>query len=286
MAEDRSVIHAALWMFGALSSLSSLAIIVKTLSGVFDTYEMLMYRSAFSVVLMALVLTVLGRWGDIRLTYIRLHLWRNVSHFTGQNLWFFAIGSLPLAQVFALEFTTPLWVLIFSAMFLGERMTVIKAVLALIGFGGTIVAIGPIGFEVNAGLITGILCAIGFAGSIIFTKKLTAFETVLSILFFLALTQLVFSTVLTVYDGDVQIPTLREGILLSLIGCAGLAAHFCLTTALSLAPASKIAPIDFCRLPLIAVVGTVFFAEPISWYVILGGSITFFAAYVNLILKS
>lgn len=286
MAQDRSVVHAAFWMVGALVALSLMAVIVKSLSGVFDTYEMMMYRSAFSVVLMMVVLWLFGRWGDIRLTYIKLHIWRNISHFTGQNLWFFAIGALPLAQVFALEFTTPLWVLIFSALFLAERMTVLKALLALAGFGGTIVAIGPIGFEVNGGVITGILCAIGFAGSIIFTKKLTAVETVLSILFFLALTQLIFATVLTCYDGDVQVPDLPQGLLMCLIGCAGLAAHFCITTALSLAPASKVAPIDFCRLPLIAVVGVVFFAEPISWYVILGGSITFLAAYANLVLKS
>lgn len=273
-------------MIGALLSLSALALIVKGLSASYATYEMLMYRSFASVIIMSLVLTVLGRWSDIRVTYLRLHIWRNVSHFAGQNFWFFAIGALPLAQVFALEFTTPLWVIVFSILFLSESFTWAKAILALIGFGGTLISIGPIGFEVNAGLISAMLCAVGFAGSVIFTKKLTAVETVLSILFYLALTQLIFALALCAWDGDVPLPTLHEAFLLSLIGVCGLAAHFCLTTALSLAPASKVAPIDFCRLPLIAVVGAVFYHEPIAWYVIVGGSITFLAAYVNLTLKS
>lgn len=278
--------RAGVWMIGAIISFTAMAIAGREVSFEMDTFEIMMFRSLTGILIVLVVGGAFGKLTDINTRQLPLHVFRNLAHFTGQNLWFFAIGALPLAQVFALEFTTPLWVLIFSALFLAERMTVLKALLALAGFGGTIVAIGPIGFEVNGGVITGILCAIGFAGSIIFTKKLTAVETVLSILFFLALTQLIFATVLTCYDGDVQVPDLRQGLLMCLIGCAGLAAHFCITTALSLAPASKVAPIDFCRLPLIAVVGVVFFAEPISWYVILGGSITFLAAYANLVLKS
>jgi drug/metabolite transporter (DMT)-like permease len=64
-----------------------------------------------------------GTLGQVTRRHMRLHLWRNLAHFTGQNLWFYAITVSPLALVFALEFTSPLWVMVLAAMFLGERLT-------------------------------------------------------------------------------------------------------------------------------------------------------------------
>jgi drug/metabolite transporter (DMT)-like permease len=58
-------------------------------------------------------------------------------------------------------------------------------------------------------------------------------------------------------------------------------AHLCLTTALSLAPASLVVPVDFLRLPLIAVVGAWFYAEPLSLPVFLGGGIILAAIWLN-----
>ena len=69
------------------------------------------------------------------------HVVRNLFHFTGQNLWFFALTVIPLAQVFALEFTTPLWILILSPLILGERLTRKKISVGLIGFGGALLVL-------------------------------------------------------------------------------------------------------------------------------------------------
>jgi len=66
------------------------------------------------------------------------------------------------------------------------------------------------------------------------------------------------------------------------IGLSGLGAHFCLTTALSLAPASIVTPIDFLRLPLIGVVGMMLYGEPLDIWVFAGGAIIFGANWINL----
>ncbi|MBL9053876.1 MAG: EamA family transporter, partial [Tabrizicola sp.] len=58
-----------------------------------------------------------------------------------------------------------------------------------------------------------------------------------------------------------------------LIGLAGVTAHLCLTTALTLAPASQVVPVDFARLPVIAVVGAVFYAEPLDKWLFLGAGL-------------
>jgi len=74
----------------------------------------------------------------------------------------------------------------------------------------------------------------------------------------------------------------KTGFASVLIGLSGLAAHFCLTTALSLAPAAVVTPIDFARLPLIAVIGALFYAEPIDSSVIIGGALILAANWLNL----
>ncbi len=62
----------------------------------------------------------------------------------------------------------------------------------------------------------------------------------------------------------------------------GLSAHLCLTTALSLAPAQAVAPIDFLRLPLIVLVGVALYAEPLDAAILLGGAIILLANWINL----
>jgi drug/metabolite transporter (DMT)-like permease len=91
-----------------------------------------------------------------------------------------------------------------------------------------------------------------------------------------------FGTVAMLLDGQVALPTLQTLPWLALIGVAGITAHLCLTTALSLAPASMVVPVDFARLPLIAVVGAVFYAEPVETSLFLGAALIFLGIWINL----
>lgn len=274
--------QAAVWMVGSMLSLCAMGIFGRLLGGAFSTYEIMLYRSAVGIVIMTAVLQWGGRWGDIRLQYFKLHFLRNLSHFIGQNLWFFALTLIPMAQLFALEFTTPLWVLVFSVLFLNEQLTKMRVFWAILGFGGAVLSASPGGIEWNAGTITALLSAIGFAGSITATKILTRYESTRAILFFLVWLQLGFSAVMVAVDGTMQMPNTAQAFYLAMIGVLGLSAHWCLTQALRLAPATVVVPIDFIRLPLIAAVGVAFFQEPLEFTIILGGAITFFAAYANL----
>ena len=81
-------------------------------------------------------------------------------------------------------------------------------------------------------------------------------------------------------------PEVPQMPLLLLIGVAGLMAHFCLTNALSIAPATVVVPIDFVRLPLIAVIGMLVYAEALDIWVFIGGAIIFAGNYMNLWIES
>jgi drug/metabolite transporter (DMT)-like permease len=77
-------------------------------------------------------------------------------------------------------------------------------------------------------------------------------------------------------------PTLATLPWLVLIGIAGITAHFSLTTALSLAPASTVVPVDFARLPIIAVVGAVFYNETVAPTLFLGAALIFAGIWITL----
>ncbi len=280
---EHQPLRAAAWMIGAIFSFTSMAIAGRSLAGDFDTFEIMTYRSLLGIVIVLAVGGMAGTLGQITRRSLHLHLIRNASHFTGQNLWFFAITAAPLAQVFALEFTSPLWVTVLAPFFLQERLTATRALAALVGFGGILIVAQPgSAGSLNPGLIAAAIAAIGFAGSAIFTRLLTRTETITCILFYLTVMQAVFGLICAGFDGDIAWPTGVAWLWLALVGCAGLLAHFCMTKALSIAPATVVMPIDFARLPIIALVGMALYDEPLQLAVFVGAVLIFGANYLNI----
>ena len=276
------VLKAALWMTGAIASFSFMAVAGRELAGEYDTFEIMLYRSLVGVIIVVALTSLNKRWHEVHTRNIRQHFLRNVFHFTGQNLWFYAVAVIPLAQVFALEFTSPLWVVILAPLLLGERMTKIRALSAVLGFIGILIVTRPNPQTFEVGLLFAATAAIFFALTIVLTKRLTRDNSITAILFYLTTIQLVFGLVTAGYDGDIALPTAQSFPFLFLVGCAGLLAHFCLTNALSIAPATVVVPIDFARLPVIAVVAMLLYNEPLEIWVFVGAAVIFAANYLNI----
>ncbi|WP_296425882.1 DMT family transporter [Yoonia sp.] len=275
-------VKAALWMIGAITSFTTMAIAGRAVSLELDTFEIMLFRSLTGIAIVLTAGKLAGTLGQIRAHRLGLHFTRNICHFAGQNLWFFAITVIPLAQVFALEFTTPIWVILLSPLILRERLTAVGLACAAIGFIGILIVARPDPANLSPGLIAAATCAIFFALSALFTRLLTRTETITCILFYLTVMQAVFGLICAGYDGDIAVPSLATLPWVILIGCAGLIAHFCLTTALSLAPASVVMPIDFVRLPTIAVIGMLLYNEPLEILVFVGAAFIFVANYINI----
>lgn len=281
-AQMNTTLQAALWMIGAITSFTLMAIAGRAVSLELDTFEIMLFRSLTGIVIVLGVAWSTGTLRQVRRRRLGLHGLRNICHFTGQNLWFYAITVIPLAQVFALEFTTPIWVLLLSPLLLGERLTGIGILCALIGFAGILIVARPDPANISFGLMAAATCAVFFALTAIFTRKLTQTETITTILFYLTIMQAVFGLICAGYDGDIALPSIAALPWVILIGCAGLLAHFCLTTALSIAPASIVMPIDFVRLPTIAVVGMLLYDEPLEVVIFVGAALIFAANYINI----
>ena len=273
---------AAAWMTGAIAAFTAMAIATRQIKGAHDTFEILAFRSMIGWGIVVAAGLALGQLGRVRTDRLGSHVLRNLFHFTGQSLWFWAITLIPLAQVFALEFTSPIWVILLSPVFLGERLTRRKLAAAALGFAGVLIVARPGFGHVEPGVLAAAGAAVFFAATTLMTKALTRGEAIISILFWLTLMQAILGTVAMVLMGPVALPTAATLPWLGLIAVAGITAHLCLTTALSLAPASVVVPVDFARLPIIAAVGALFYAEPIEPTLFLGAGLIFAGIWLTL----
>lgn len=278
---DRPLL-AALWMVGAIVAFTSMAVAGRAASLEHDTFEIMLFRSIIGIGIVVVVAGAFGTLNQITFRRMDLQVGRNVAHFAGQNLWFYGLTVIPLAQLFALEFTSPLWVMLLAALFLGERLTRIKMLAGLLAFIGVLLVVRPGTGEMNVGHLVAAMAAICFAATAIFTKKLTRAESITCILFWLTVVQAGLGLVAVFWDGQVSWPTGATLPWLVLIGCAGLVAHFCLTTALSLAPASVVFPMDFARLPVIVAVGALLYAEALEPIVLLGAALILLGNWINI----
>ncbi len=275
-------LRAAAWMTGAVASFSSMAVAGRVVSDQLDTFEIMTYRSAGGLIVVLAVAAWAGGLRQISTARLGLHLARNAFHFAGQNLWFLAITLIPLAQVFALEFSYPIMVAVLAPLLLGEPRSRSRLLAAGAGFLGILIIVRP-GLEtLSLGTLCALLAAMGFAATAIATKVLTRTQWITTILFWLTSMQLGMGLLTAGYDGDIARPDAAAAPWVLLIALAGLAAHYCLTMALSEASAAVVTPMDFARLPVIAVVGALVYGEALDPFVFLGGAVILAANWVNL----
>jgi drug/metabolite transporter (DMT)-like permease len=282
MPNQSRPLTAALWMLGAIAGFISMAVAGRAVAPVHDTFEIMVYRSAVGLLIVLAAALAAGQRAALRPRRIPLHFLRNVFHFAGQNLWFHALTLIPLAQLFAVEFSYPIMVALAAPLLLGERFTRQRLASVALGFAGVLIAAQPwAAGGLSFGIGIALLAAVGFAGSALITKRMTRVAPMVEILFWLTVFQLAFGLILAGADGHIAAPTAASLPWLLLIGVAGIGAHFCLTRALSLAPASVVIPFEFLRLPLIGIIGMVYYAEPLQFAVFAGGAIIFAATWMN-----
>ncbi len=272
-------LRGVLWMGGAVLSFSAMAIAARELLAHMQPFQVLFLRS---VVMLAIVLVVVAQADDpaIGTKRLRLHALRNVVHLGGQYCWVFAIGALPLATVFAIEFTMPVWTAILAAVLLGERLNRGRVVMLVLGLAGVLIILRPgFGFFQLATLVA-LAAAFLYAGNMIATKRLSGSDSPLAVLFWMSVIQAPLSLVAALSQWVA--PPVSALPWIMLIGVGSYTAHYCMTRAFKLADASVVVPIDFVRLPLIAAVGAVFYKEPFDLWIIVGALVIFAGTYYSL----
>jgi drug/metabolite transporter (DMT)-like permease len=273
VTSHRALTRVVLWMIGALLSFCVMAVSIRNLSNVLNIMEMLTARAALGLVIIGCVCALRP---EIRHTIgsdrIGLHLLRNTVHFTSQYLWAASLLVLPLATVFALEFTMPAWTILLAPFFLGEHMTRSRIGAVILGLAGVLVILRPGIATFQPAALLVLAAAFGYGAQNIATKKLTMTESTLAIVFWMNAIQLVMALIFVgpFFVGKIgldQLPAIAG------LGLAGIFAHFCLSNAFRAGDASVVVPLDFLRIPLIAIVGWWFYEESLDIFVFAGAGL-------------
>jgi drug/metabolite transporter (DMT)-like permease len=262
-------VKAGLWMAGTLFSFAAMAVGGRELSRELSIFQILFFRSLTGlVIVMAYIIKT--RKGNLRSPLIPLHLIRNIAHFGGQFGWFFGIAAIPLTEVFAIEFTVPVWTALLAAFLLRERFAWPRITAICLGLIGMLIILRPGAAIVHPAAIAVLLGAVCYALSHTLTRKLAQTDTPLTILFYMTLFQLPMGAIPAAAGWVVPSPVLWPWILV--VGVSALSGHFCMAKALGLADATVVVPMDFLRLPLIALVGYLFYNETLDIFVFTGAA--------------
>jgi len=256
-----------------------MAVAARELDGHIDKFELLAIRSTVGIILLVIIMIAIKRPTLMYTKRMNTHLGRNVFHFIGQFSWLVGIGLLPLAQVFAIEFTVPLWVLIMASLFLGEAITKRKVLSVALGLAGVAVILKP-GMQVlDTGAIVMLIAALCFAVTFIITKSLLTTEHPLTVVFYMTLIQLPLGAMMAGADWTMPAPWMWPWVMA--VALTGLSGHYCLSKAFQLADVSVVISVDFLRLPIIAAIGMWLYSEPVEVSVIFGGALMIVANLVN-----
>ncbi len=252
--------------------------VVRYLGSEMHPVQAAFLRYAFGV---ALIIPFCLRTSLFRIPFarLRLHAFRGVAHGIAIMLWFFAMMRLPIAEVTALSFMTPVFIIIGASVFLKEHFYRHRAIAVALGIAGGLIILQP-GFRViDLGAIAQLVAAPLFAVSMLIAKNLTRSESNGHILLMLS----VFCT-LTLTLPAIAIwrqPTLEELSWLFLCAVFATAGHYCMTRAFRSAEIAALQPITFLQLVWATLMGSFLFGEQPNFWVWLGGGIIVISATYN-----
>lgn len=272
--------QAVLWFCGTMAGFAAMAISARQLQTTMSTFEILFFRSLIGI-LAVLPFIIRSRFADLRMTNVKFHGARALVQFCAQICWMYGIAYLTLSDLTAIEFSVPVFTAVLAVIFLGEKMWRHKWIATLLGFAGVLIILQP---EGSAFSVAGFVMLLGsalYSGSGILVKFLTRTETPQGIIFWMNSLQLPLGLIPAVFIFDWVTPGVADIPWILAWGLAGLMAHYTMARALSLADITIIFPLDFLRLPLMALLGYLLYAEAISPWTAVGGIVIFAANYYS-----
>ncbi|MEQ9641672.1 MAG: DMT family transporter [Alphaproteobacteria bacterium] len=273
--QPNNALKAIAWM--ALSGLgfSAMTGVLRYVTETMDPLQAGFLRYAFSIFLLAPYF-IGGRFGQLRTQRLHWHVIRGALHTTGVLLWFFALTRIPLADITALSFTSPLFATVGAVLFLGERLHARRIGAVLMGFAGTLVVIRPGFSAIDLGVICMLISSPLFAISELIAKNLSRHEGTATIVTYQTVTVTAFALVPALWVWET--PSWADMGLLCLTALVATGAHLCWIRALKEADVTVTQPIKFLTLVWAAAIGFFAYGEVPDIWVWVGGAIIFASA--------
>lgn len=259
-----------LWMLGAVAGLAGVVIAVRALKPEFHTLELLFLRSLIGLTVITAIALPRG-WRNLMTKRPGLHLVRNMVHIGAQYCVFFAIIAIPLAEITSIEFTIPAMTAGIAALFLGERVSRHRWIGMGVSFIGAMFIVRPGFVDVPPAMLFVIAGAALFSVNNILVKLLTRTDSATTIVFTMNAIQAALLAGPALYFWST--PEWRHAPWILQLGLSGMAVHYCMSRALTLADTSVLFPLDFLRLPFIAAIAWALWGETFSPWTAMGATI-------------
>ena len=258
------------WMVVTGAQFVGVTALVKLLGTRIPAPEAAFLRYAFGLVFFVPMIGALTRaryGGQLWLMFTA----RGIVHTIAVALWFFAMARIPIADVTAMNYLSPVYVTIGAALFLGEKLALRRVLAVCAALVGTLIILRPGFREVGAGHLVMLLVAVCFGASYLLAKLMTnrvspaVVVAMLSIIVTVGLAPLALMNWVT--------PTLSEAALLFGVACLATGGHYTMTLAFQAAPLAVTQPVTFLQLVWAVLLGALVFNEGIDPYVVLGGTL-------------
>lgn len=246
-------------MGGWIASFLVMSVAGRALMPALEAFQVMELRSVLGLLMLLPVVFLSGGRPAMRTERPLQHVGRNAAHYAGQFAWFVALPMIPLAELIAIEFTTPVWGGILAAAFLGETLNGRKVSAMVLGIIGVLVIVRPSVGAIDPGHLVMLAGTIGFAVSIVMVKALTRTESVVRIIFWMLVVQSAIGLVPAIAVWRSPPVELWPAILV--VSFTGAFSHYCMARALANAEAMVVMPMDFLRLPFGGLVGWLLYRE-------------------------
>jgi len=280
MSAQPSLPKAALWMGGWLSMMLLMTVAGREATREIDVFQIMEMRAVIGLALLIPFILAAGGFRTVRTKVPMQHIGRNFVHYFAQFAWFLALTMIPLAQLISIEFTMPVWTAVFAALLLGERIGPFKIASIVLGILGVAIIVRPGLDHIDPGQLIALGAAVGFGISVTMAKGLTRHDSVLTIIFWMLVIQIIIGLVpaLRVWTW----PSAAVWPWIFVIGICGTFSHYCMAKAMTHADATIVVPMDFLRVPLSALLGYMLYNEMLDAWTVAGAVLILFGNALNL----
>lgn len=242
--------------------------VVKYLGGNYSAFQILFFSGLFSFPLIILMLLRDPTPGTLHARHLWWILARTAAMVTGWAAVFYAFSVLPLAQTYAILFSTPLLITLLSIPVLGERVGIHRGAAVLVGLAGVLIVLRPGGADLTLGHAAALLAAVCSAASSVIVRRIGRDERAAVLMLYPMLASVVVMGALMPF---VYVPVAAVDLgAMVVVAALSFGAALCIIAAYRRAEATVVAPMQYSQIIWAALFGWLFFSEFPDWWTMLG----------------
>jgi drug/metabolite transporter (DMT)-like permease len=246
-------------MMGAVTAFAIMDALIKWLATDFPTMQIILFRSLFALVPIGVIIAQTGGLKTLKTSRLGSHIWRAAFWITSLIGFIYAFGRMPLTDVTAIIFASPIVVVALSGPLLREHVDLKRWLAIVAGFVGVLVVVRPSGDVLNPAAVIALGATLCYAIGVVTLRHLTTSESTAALAFYLSIVSTLVGLAAIPFGWVWPKPS--DWLLLIAVGIVGGIGQLLVISAYRLAPATLIAPLDYVTILYSVILGYVLFNE-------------------------